>query len=106
MKTFYTAYAKTVDETLFYFVKSFQTFPEYQNVPPILKTYGMHTDFEQACRIALIDDKEIQQQLLNELESNTASYNVLPVYPAVAEVYNLRRRQTPFPSLLKLFGLG
>lgn len=106
MKTFYTAYAKTIDDTLFYFVKSFQTFPEYQNVPPILETYGMHTDFEQACRIARIDDKEIQQQLLSELESNAASYNVLPLYPAVAEVYNLRRRQTAFPSLLKLFGLG
>ncbi len=105
MKTSYTAYAKSIDGTTFYFVKSFQTFPEYQTVPPILETYGMHTNFEVACQIAQIYDKEIQQQLLNELENNTASSKVLPIYPAVAEIYNLRRKQIGLPFLLKLIGL-
>ena len=106
MKIFYTAYAKPINGIPFYFVKSFKTFPEYGSVAPILETYGMHTNFEQACQIAMIFDKEIQQKLLVEMESNIASYNVLPLYPSVAEVYNLRRRQISFPSILKLFRLG
>ena len=106
MDTIYTAYAKAIDGTTFYFVKSFQTFPEYHSVPPILKTYGMHTDFDCACRIAEIYDKEIQQQLLNEMEHNIASSQVLPVYPAVAEIYSLQRKQYGFPSLLRLLHLG
>ena len=106
MTKFYTAYAKAIDGTTFYFAKSFLTFPEYKNVAPILQTYGMHTSFEQACNIAEIYDKEVQQKLLNEMEKNTASSEVLPLYPAVAEVYSLRRKQIPFPSLLKLIRLG
>ena len=106
MKTIYTAYAKAINGTTFYFVKSFKSFPEYQDIAPLLETYGMHTNFECACQIAEIYDKETQQELLNKLESDIASYNVLPVYPSIAEIYNLRRRHTYFPSLLKLFGMG
>ena len=106
MNTFYTAYAKAINGTTFYFVKSFQTFPEYKNVAPLLRTYGMHTNFEMACNIAEIYDKDIQLQLLNEMEHNIASAEVLPLYPPVAEIYSLRKRQTAFPSLLKLFGLA
>lgn len=106
MKNFHTAYAKSIDGTTFYFVKSFQTFPEYRDVPPVLETFGMHTNFEHACNIAMIYDKEIQQQLLNEMEHNTASSKVLPLYPAVAEIYSLKRKHTAFPSLLRLVGLG
>ncbi|MEO7293999.1 MAG: hypothetical protein ABIW34_12900 [Ginsengibacter sp.] len=106
MKNFYTAYAKNVGGSLFYFVKSFQTFPEYENVPPILENYGMHTNFDQACKIARIDDKEIQLQLLNELQTDIASSTMLPLYPAASEVYNLRKRNTTFPSILKLLRLG
>jgi hypothetical protein len=106
MKTIYTAYARSIDDTTFYFVKSYLTFPEYKDVQPTLETYGMHTNFEQACNIAQVYDKEIQLQLLNEMEKNAASSKVLPLYPAVAEIYSLRRRQVGFPSLLKLFRLG
>ena len=106
MKPIYTAYAKAIDDTTFYFVKSFLVFPEYPDVKPILQTYGMHTNFEDACNIAQVYDKEIQQQLLNELETNTASSKVLPLYPSVAEIYSLRRKQIAFPALLlKLIGL-
>lgn len=104
MKTFYTAYAKSIDGTTFYFVKSFQTFPEYKSVPPILLTYGMHTDFDRACSIAQITDREIKSQLLNEIEKSAAS--ILPLYPAAAEVYKLKRMQTGFPSILRLLRLG
>jgi hypothetical protein len=104
MKPFYTAYAKSINGITFYFVKSFQTFPEYKNVPPILQSYGMHTDFKRACSIAQVTDKEIKLQLLNEIEVNAPS--VLPMYPAAAKVYKLRKMQTSFPSILKLLRLG
>jgi hypothetical protein len=106
MKPLYTSYAKAIDGVTFYFVKSYITFPEYKDVKPVIRTYGMHTNFERACHIAEIWDKEIQQQLLNELEKNTASSRVLPLYPSVAEIYSLRRKQIAFPSLLlKMIGL-
>jgi hypothetical protein len=105
MKPIYTAYAKSIDGITFYFVKSSITFPEHKNVPPIPRTYGMHPNFEQACKIAEVYDKEIQQQLINEMEKNTASSKVLPLYPAVAEIYSLRRN-TAFSPLLRLIGLG
>ena len=104
MKPFYTAYAKSIDGTIFYFVKSFQTFPEFKSVPPILSTYGMHTNFDQACKIAQVTDKEIKLKLLNEIEISAAA--ILPVYPAAAEIYKLKRMQTGFPSILKLLRLG
>lgn len=106
MTKFYTAYAKSIDGTTFYFAKSFLIFPEYQNISPILQTYGMHTNFEQACNIAQVYDKEVRLELLNEMEKNTASSEVLPLYPAVAEIYSLRRKQIAFPSLLKLLRIG
>lgn len=106
MKPLYTSYAKSIDGVTFYFIKAYITFPEYRDVQPVLQTYGMHTNFERACHIAEIWDKEIQQLLLNELEKNTASSQILPLYPSVAEMYSLRRKQITFPSLLlKLVGL-
>ena len=107
MNTFYTAYAKAIDGTTFYFVKSFQTFPEFKNVAPLLRTYGMHTNFESACHIAEIFDKEIQHDLLHTLEKDFASSKVLPVYPSVAEIYGVRKKQTVFPTLLlRVLGLS
>jgi len=103
MTTFYTAYSKTVNGTTFYFVKNYQTFPEFQNVAPVLETFGMHTSFKQACKIALIFDVEIQQKLQNELGESAVSSETTS-YPA--EIYNLRRKHFHFPSILKLIGMG
>ncbi len=103
MNTFYTAYSKTINGTTFYFVKNYQTFPEFQNVAPVLETYGMHTNFKQACKIAMIFDAEIQ----HKLQSEVGEANIYPAstsYPA--EIYNLRKKQFHFPSILKLIGLG
>lgn len=105
MKTFYTAYAKTIDGTPFYFVKKYQTFPEYKDVPPILETYGMHKDFGIACKIAQVFDKDIRQKLLREMENNAASSKVLPLYPSAAEIYRLKRKHNPLLSLSKIFKL-
>src|SRR4051812_13985687 len=77
MENFYTAYTKTIDGVSFYFVKKYQTFPEYKDVASILSNYGMHTDFKKACKIALIADKKIQDQLLGTLENNAAQTKVI-----------------------------
>ena len=70
MENYYTAYTKIIDGVTFYFVKKYKSFPEYKDVEPILENYGMHPDFEKACQIAMIEDKVIKEQLLNNLEQN------------------------------------
>lgn len=67
MEIFYKAYTKEINGTNYYFIKKYLTFPEYRNVPDILESYGMHKDFNRACRIALITDNNIREQLLNTL---------------------------------------
>ena len=105
MKTFSTAYVKTINGTPFYFVKTYQTFPEYQDVQAVLETYGMHTNFKKACNIAQLHDTEHQKQLLNKIENNAAICKVIPLQTAT-KVYTFKRKYTIFPSLLKLMGLG
>lgn len=109
MKTIYNAYAKSINGTTFYFVKTFRTFPEYKNVSPILEAYGMHFRFDKACEIAQLYDRETQLNLLYKID-NAEGARVIPIQTAntrttKAEIYNLRK-QTVFPSLLKLLRLG
>ena len=104
MKTFYTAYARPINGTTFYFVKSFRTFPELDNVPPILNGYGMHTQFDKACEIAELYDKETQLHLLHKIDTADAA-RVIPINNGKAKIYNLIRKQT-VPSLLKLLRIG
>jgi hypothetical protein len=77
MENFYTAYTRIVQNTTFYFVKKYVTFPEYKDVPGVLESYGMHTDFNRACHIAQINDKEIRNNLLANLENNPNSAKVI-----------------------------
>jgi len=70
MENFYTAYTKVVQNTTFYFVKKYVMFPEYKDVSGVLESYGMHTDFNRACQIALINDEEIRKHLLADLQDN------------------------------------
>ena len=70
MENFYTAYTKVIENKIHYFVKKFMIFPEFKDVAPVLESYGMHTDFDKACHIAMIDDKVTKEQLLNSLEQN------------------------------------
>lgn len=73
MENIYTVYTKVIDGVTFYFVKKFKTFPEYNDVPAILESYGMHSSFEKACAIAMVNDKGIREQLLSDLEQNSSS---------------------------------
>ena len=77
MENFYTAYTKVVQNTTFYFVKKYVMFPEYKDVSGVLESYGMHTDFNRACQIALIKDDEIRKQLLADLQDNQIRAKVI-----------------------------
>ncbi|MEP7231101.1 MAG: hypothetical protein ABI691_12660 [Ginsengibacter sp.] len=101
MENFYSAYVRTVNGDTFYFVKKYQVFPEYKEVPPILDRYAMHTDFEKACKIAMISDKAARQQLINDLKISTHS-GILKTQPGKARIYKLRPRQISLPSIFKL----
>jgi hypothetical protein len=102
MENFYSAYVRTVNGNMFYFVKKYQVFPEYKDVPPILDTYAMHSDFEKACKIAMICDRAVQQRLINELGLNKAYTNAKEARPAKARIYKLKTGQINFPSILRL----
>lgn len=106
MKTFSVAYVKTINGTPFYFVKTYQSFPEFQNVSPVLKTYGMHSNFKKACKIAQVCDPETEEQLMTQLEHKAAACKVIPLQTATTKIYNLKRKHTYFPYLLRLIGLG
>ena len=77
MENYYIGYTKVIDNKTYYFIKKYIIFPEVKNVPPVLESYGMHTDFNKACRIALIDDPKIKQQILNEIEGNIQQARVI-----------------------------
>lgn len=102
MENFYSAYVRTVNGDAFYFVKKYQVFPEYKDLPPILDSYAMHTNFERACKIAMIFDKAVQQQLIDELCLNNVPEGVKKVQPFKARIYKLRPRQINFPSIFKM----
>ncbi len=101
MENFYSAYVKTVNGDTFYFVKKYQVFPEYKDVPPILENYAMHTDFVKACKIAMIYDKVVQQQLITDIQLNNPLTEVNKLQPARARIYKLIPRQINFPAMFK-----
>ncbi|MEO6329094.1 MAG: hypothetical protein ABIO55_09185 [Ginsengibacter sp.] len=105
MENFYTAYTKTINGDFFYFVKHFQTFPEFKNVPPVLKNYGMHTDFYKACKIAMIGDENVRQQLLETVKGTINNAKIISMSRNKAEVYNFRNWQIKLPALLKIVNL-
>lgn len=79
MQNVYTAYTKVIEGTTHFFVKEFLVFPELKNVPPILEKYGMHTDFDKACGIASLHDKQIKKQLLADMESHSPLAKVIEI---------------------------
>ena len=105
MENFYTAYTKTIDGVTFHFVKHFQTFPEYENVPPLLENYGMHTDFYKACKIALVEDKIIQKQLWDMAADTSVGAEIIHLNHSKARVSNYRSWQINLPALLGWIGM-
>lgn len=76
METFYTAYTKLLDFKTYYFVKKFTAFPELKNVPPVMESYGMHTNFDKACSIAGVTDAEVKATLLEQAAENRQTAKV------------------------------
>ena len=64
----YTAYTKTINNVNYYFIKKYIRYTEVKNAPAILESYGMHTNFNTACKIAGITNAEIKQQLFKEVD--------------------------------------
>lgn len=79
METIFSAYTKEINNQTFYFVKKFNSFPEYEDVPKVLVTYGMHTDFYHACDIAKIYDETVINILLDHLHILPASAKIIPL---------------------------
>jgi len=69
METKFTCYTKKVQGEILYFVKKFTLFPEYETLPPLLESYGMHADFNKACSFAQLFDEAVKKQLLDEMEN-------------------------------------
>ncbi len=70
MKHVYTVHTKMIQDKSYYFVKKLMVFSEFEGLANVVVGYGMHTNFEKACRIAGIHDSERRNQLLLEVEEN------------------------------------
>jgi hypothetical protein len=68
MEYLYTIHTKLIADKLHFFVKKMMAFPEFEGLDNVLIGYGMHTNFEKACKISGIYDITIRKQLLFELE--------------------------------------
>ncbi len=84
METVYTAYTKLLDYKVYYFIKKFNTFPEFKNVSPVLERYGMHTDFDKACSIAGLTDVAVKARLLQEADANSPKAKVVDLISTTA----------------------
>jgi hypothetical protein len=77
MENFYIAYTKVVQNETLYFVKKFNMFPEFKDIPSVLESFGMHADFDRACEIAGIKDKEIRKQLFADIRDNESNAKII-----------------------------
>lgn len=77
MEHIYTSYCKKIAGANYYFVKKFQVYPDLMDLPPVLDGYGMHTNFDKACKIAGIDEIPVKKRLLQELTGNHMSGKVI-----------------------------
>ena len=66
MEQSYKSYTKTINGLTYYFVKKYTSFPEFENTPAVLESFGMHIDFKKACIIAEVYDSLIIEQLYND----------------------------------------
>ena len=78
METYFKAYTRTVQGTLFYFVKKFTRFPEDPHIPDILERMGMHPEFLRACRLAGLHEDQAILELQAHLEAESATARIIP----------------------------
>lgn len=106
MENIYTAYSKEINGKTFFFVKKYNTFPEYENFPKVLESMGMHTDFYKACDIAAINDPSIVTRLLNELHILPGSTKVIQMHGVKAMTHTLLKNTQQAILKLKLAGIN
>ena len=70
MEYLYTVHTKQIDDKTYYFVKKIMALSEFKGLADVVIGYGMHTDFEKACSIAGIEDKECRKKLLLDFEES------------------------------------
>ena len=73
MEHYYKAYTKSINDTTFYFVKKYTSYPEFQDTPAILDKLGMHKNFKRACNLADIYDLSIIEKLYDEVTTSLIS---------------------------------
>jgi hypothetical protein len=88
MEYLYTIHTKLLDNKIHYFVKKLMTFPEFKGVANVVVGYGMHTDFEKACKISGVHDIACRKQLLLELEQRN-----LPKLPKMPGIHTTRQQR-------------
>lgn len=76
MKHVYTVHTKMIQDKTHYFVKKLMLFSEFEGLANVVIGYGMHTNFEKACRIAGLHDSERRKQLFLEVAQNNPA--ILP----------------------------
>ena len=88
MENIYKAYTKEINGKVFYFVKKFSIFPEFEDLQ-VLDSIGMHTDFFKACRIAKVEDDIIINKLMNELHLIPESARIIHLHKVKAMTHSL-----------------
>lgn len=106
METIYTAYSKVVNNVNFYFVKKYTIFPEYENSPQILDSFGMHTDFYRACDIANIYDECIINKLMSDLKLIPESARIVPISGIKSVTHNVIKNSHSLISRFRLAGIN
>ena len=90
MEHYYSAYTRTINSSLYFFVKKYIRYTEVKDTPAIMEGFGMHTDFDKACNIAGIKDAELKEWLRAEARpSKIHPEKVAPVIPILSKNYRV-----------------
>jgi hypothetical protein len=106
MKNIYTAYVREVNGKSFFFVKKYVIYNEYDHLPGILDSMGMHTDFYKACEIAKVNDEAAISKLLNELPPTPAAAKVIRMHGVKAITHSLLKNTQQAILKLRLAGFN
>ena len=105
MEHVYSAHTEVINNESFYFVKKYSFFPEYKDIPKVLESMGMHTDFYRACYIAQIYDEVIINQLLSDLRIVPQSTKVIAMEPKKSIANTLLKNTYHVISKLRIAGV-
>jgi hypothetical protein len=106
MEHYYSAYTRTINNNLYFFIKKYIRYNEVKDTPAILEGFGMHTDFDKACNIAGIKDAELKEWLKAEARpSKVHPENVAPVIPILSKNFRVEHVNNRTALVNKLSGI-